>query len=87
MACCRFMFVNRAFIFITAQKRMQYIASVPTLQRTDERLIFSRVRSKSANHFFFSISWKPYEDGVTIIIALANAVVRKRFFVLIFTAI
>ena len=42
----------RAFIFITAQKRLQYIASVATLQRIEERLIFSRVRSKSTNHFF-----------------------------------
>ena len=87
MPCRGFMFVNRTFVFITAQKRLQYIASVATLQRIDERLNFSRVKSKSANHFFFSISWKPYEDRVAIIIALANAVVRKRFFVLIFTAI
>ena len=87
MPCRGFMFVNRTFVFITAQKRLQYIASVATLQRIDERLNFSRVRSKSANHFFFSISWKPYEDRVTIIIALADAVVKKRFFVLIFTAI
>ena len=53
MPCREFMFVDRALIFITAQKRLQYIASVATLQRIDERLIFSRVRSKSTNHFFF----------------------------------
>ena len=57
MPCRGFMFVHRAFIFITApaQKRLQYIASVATLQRIDERLNFSRVRSKSTNHFFFSV--------------------------------
>ena len=55
MPCRGFMFVDRAFIFITAQKRLQYIASVATLQRIEERLIFSRVRSKSTNHFFFSV--------------------------------
>ena len=53
MPCRGFMFVDRAFIFITAQKRLQYIASVATLQRIDERLNFNRVRSKSTNHFFF----------------------------------
>ena len=47
--------VDRAFIFTTAQKRLQDIASVATLQRIDERLNFSRVRSKSTNHFFFSV--------------------------------
>ena len=77
MPCRGFMFVDRAFIFITAQKRLQYIASVATLQRINERLNFSRVRSKSTNHFFFNISWKPYEDRVTIIIALADAASRK----------
>ena len=44
--------VDRAFTFITAQKHLQYIASVATLQRIDERLNFSRVRSKNTNHFF-----------------------------------
>ena len=52
MPCRGFMFVNHTFVFITAQKRLQYIASVATLQRIDERLNFSRVRSKSTNHFF-----------------------------------
>ena len=52
MPCRGFMFVDRAFIIITGQKRLQYIASVATLQRIEELLIFSRVRSKSTNHFF-----------------------------------
>ena len=70
MPCRGFMFVNRTFVFITAQKRLQYIASVATLQRIDEHLIFSRVIDKKARTiFFFSISWKPYEDRVTIIIS------------------
>ena len=77
MPCRGCMFVNRAFIFITAQKRLQYIASVATLQRIDERLNFSRVRSKSANHFFFSISWNPYKDKVTEMFALVVFCVQR----------
>ena len=46
--------VDRAFIFITAQKRLQYIASVATVQRIEERLIFSRV-IKKARTIFFSV--------------------------------
>ena len=61
MSCRGFMFVDRAFIFITAQKRLQYIASVATVQRIDERLNFSRVRSKSANHFFFQYWLEPLQ--------------------------
>ena len=74
MPCRGFMFVDRAFIFITAQKRLQYIASVATVQRIEERLIFSRVRSKSTNHFVFSITGNPCKDKVTKLFAL---VVRK----------
>ena len=77
MPCRGFMFVNRAFIFITAQKRMQYIASVPTLQRIDERLIFSRVRSKSTNQFFFQYYLEPLQDKVTKMFALVVFCVQR----------
>ena len=77
MPCRGFMFVDRAFIFITAQKRLQYIASVATLQRIEERLIFSRVRDQKARNIFFSVLAGSLEAGGSFLLRRTDVAARK----------